>query len=181
MENPALSSPSNNFSTCSLCKKAVPKSEIFCSNCGYPSHGTADQKAFYKVQRAKKRTALNEAKQSIVWAITILGIMTFLNLVISLVIWINIADNQGGSLETAIGCGIYAILYGGLSIWSYYKPFPAILSGFILYITSILIQAIVEPATLVSGPIWKLLIITAFIKAIVSAKKHVALEKELAK
>lgn len=74
-----------------------------------------------------------------------------------------------------------ALLYLILASWADKNPFPAILTAFILYVTVILINAVIDPATIISGILWKIIFIGAFIKAIRSAQDAQTSMKELEK
>ncbi len=63
-----------------------------------------------------------------------------------------------------------AALYIGLGFWSKTRPFTAILIGFILYIALILMNAFLDPMTLVSGILWKIVIISFLVKGLQSTK-----------
>lgn len=60
-------------------------------------------------------------------------------------------------------------IFLGLAIWSYKQPFYALLSGLILYILLLGILGLLEPATLLSGIIWKGLVIIYLIYGIKTA------------
>ena len=54
---------------------------------------------------------------------------------------------------------VVAECFMGLAIWSFSKPYFAILSGLILYILIITILTLLDPITIISGIILKALII----------------------
>lgn len=70
-----------------------------------------------------------------------------------------------------------AAIFIGLGIWSYKKPYLALLIGLCVYIGLIVLFAAIEPSTLVSGIIWKLLIIFYLITGINTAKRAVDKQK----
>lgn len=76
-----------------------------------------------------------------------------------------------------IDWGIAAIFIG-IGIWSYYKPFPAFISGLVLYVLTILLVVAFDPSTILSGIIWKVIIILALVNAIKEAK-NLKLESDL--
>lgn len=67
--------------------------------------------------------------------------------------------------------GIGAVFIG-LGIWSFYKPFVALLSGLIYYIALNLHFALIEPMTLFSGLILKFIVISYLIYSIKVAKNE---------
>ena len=64
-----------------------------------------------------------------------------------------------------------AACFIGLAIWSFSKPYFAIISGLILYILLIVLLAIIEPFTIFIGSIWKIIVISYLIYAIKTAKE----------
>jgi hypothetical protein len=74
-----------------------------------------------------------------------------------------------------------SLLYLIMAAWADKNPFAAILTAFIMYATVILINAVVEPGTLFSKLLWKVVVIAAFVKAIRSAQEAQESMKELEK
>jgi hypothetical protein len=62
-----------------------------------------------------------------------------------------------------------ALIYLALAFWSDKKPFIALLSGLLLYLTLIIISAVFDPISLVKGFIWKIIIISYLGKGLYSA------------
>jgi hypothetical protein len=59
-----------------------------------------------------------------------------------------------------------------LGIYYYRNPFIMSIIALSLYILLILLYAMIEPKSLISGFIWKILIISALVSSIRSAKKY---------
>jgi len=74
-----------------------------------------------------------------------------------------------------------SLLYLIMAAWSDKNPFGAILTTFIIYITLILLNAFLDPSSLFSGWLIKILVIGAFVKAIQSAKEAQGLLADLEK
>ena len=72
-----------------------------------------------------------------------------------------------------------AVIYTALAIWSYKKPFAAIVTGFLFYVTLIVISAIDNPVSIIQGIIWKVLIISAFVYGYKGVKESEKLTQEL--
>lgn len=72
-----------------------------------------------------------------------------------------------GLLDWGIGA-----VFIGLGIWSFYKPFVALLSGLIFYIALNLLFALIEPMTLFSGLILKFIVISYLIYSIKVAQNE---------
>jgi hypothetical protein len=65
-----------------------------------------------------------------------------------------------------------ATCFMGLAIWSFSKPYFAILSGLIIYVLLVILLALIEPATIFSGIIWKIIIISYLAYATKTAKEE---------
>jgi len=79
-------------------------------------------------------------------------------------------------IPTLVASTILCIMYLLLAFWSSKKPLMALLLGLLLYLTTIIISAIVDPATIVKGLLIKIFIIAYLGKGIYSAS---SLNKEL--
>ena len=63
------------------------------------------------------------------------------------------------AIATVVIMGVLALVFWGLWFWSKYALFPAALTAFILYVSFILLDAIVDPQTLARGIIMKVIIV----------------------
>ncbi|MBL1280213.1 MAG: hypothetical protein COA33_008080 [Fluviicola sp.] len=63
-----------------------------------------------------------------------------------------------------------AAIFIGLGIWSFRKPYIALIIGLSFYIFIIALLAFADPSTILSGIIWKILIIFYLISSIKTAK-----------
>ena len=70
---------------------------------------------------------------------------------------------------TLIASGILTIVYLALAYWSQQKPLIAMVLGLLVYLTTLVINAIVDPETIYRGIILKVLIIGFLGKGINSA------------
>jgi 4-hydroxybenzoate polyprenyltransferase len=59
-----------------------------------------------------------------------------------------------------------------LVIWSFFQPYPALISGLVYYILLILLFAILDPMTIFGGIIWKILVIAFLVYSIKIAKNE---------
>jgi hypothetical protein len=78
-----------------------------------------------------------------------------------------------------IGSIIGAVIYFVLGLWSIKQPFAAILSGLLVYLTFVALNAVADPHTIYQGIIWKVLIITGFIYGFKGAKEAKSLQSDL--
>jgi hypothetical protein len=172
MEQTVISDLNQTAGTCILCNNQVKLTETFCSNCGYPQHGSIDQKNNFMEKRERNKITMAEAKEKVRSATIVLAIMSGIALVVGLFYGAN------GKSEEGVSHGISFILYGLLAWWSVHKPFPAILSGFILYLTFNIINAFEDPVTIFQGILFKVIFIVAFVKGVIAAKKAQDISKE---
>ena len=161
--------------SCLHCSSPVGIDEIFCSNCGYPQNGSEEQQSkFYRKIDAKARL-LKIVEKEVKKAKTTLVILGVLNAIAGIVYGFISED----VLSLAVS-SILAIIYFGLAIWSDKEPFSAILTGLIIYGSLILIQAVLEPISIFSGIIWKILIIALLVKGMKSGLEARRVKSELA-
>jgi hypothetical protein len=168
-----------DLSVCHHCKRTgLQEDETFCPNCGFPQRGAeAEQRRFIanfkvgKMQEENYVKAINKAR-------IILFVLAGINLVLGALLGAVMNDPA-----TIIASLFAAAIYGALGFWCKKKPFPAILTGFIVYITFIVIGALANPMSIVSGLIWKVIIISGFVYGYRGAKEaeHIKEQLELQK
>ena len=167
---------------CGSCFKSVGVNDAFCDSCGYPLKGTeADQKNFIAIRNAKE-IDLDAAREKIKKAGSVLYWISGATLVVGLLLFM-IEYVKGGDNSEAVATVIVNIILGAiylaLASWSKRKPFAAIVSGLSLYVLVIILSAIVNPVSLASGFIIKIVFIIYFVKGIKSALEAESLKKEL--
>ena len=79
---------------------------------------------------------------------------------------------SGNQLLFGIIDWIIAAIFIGLGVWSFYKPYVALISGLIFYLSLNLLFAIVDPMTIIKGIILKIIIISYLIYSIKVAKNE---------
>lgn len=166
-----------DLSVCHHCKRTnLAEDEAFCPNCGFPQRGDeSSQRRFLakfnidKMQQGEYEAAVNKARN-------ILYIVGGLNLLSGILLMA--VNNDMANLIAGI---IVALAFVGLALWSRTRPFPAILTGFIVYITLLVLGAILNPVSIVSGIIWKIAIISGFVYGYRGAKEaeHIKEQMEL--
>jgi hypothetical protein len=160
-----------DLTVCYYCKATgLTEEHNFCPNCGFPQRGEQlEMKKFLYTMSTKKRI-LSDKKSAVKKAKNILFILAGLNLVIGLFLGLIIQLN----VPVLINCIVMAIIYFSLGLWCRKHPFPAILSGFFVYIVVMVIGGIIDPHTIYKGIILKVIIISGFIygfKGVNDAKK----------
>lgn len=165
-----------DFSVCYYCDSTgLNETDKFCPNCGFPQRGTQIEmrKFFWNISNKKK--LVEEQKLNVKKARNILFILAGLNFIFGIYLGV-IAEKNIAVLITFILC---SMIYTALGLWSRKQPFPAILSGFFVYIVFIAISTITDPVSLFQGIIWKVIIISAFYYGYKGVKDSKKLEAEL--
>lgn len=159
---------------CRNCDSPISPNEIFCANCGYPENGTVEQRNKFESRIGTKKRLLTSVKKEVRKAkvtLIVLGCIAALSGLYFTFITIDLA--------LSISNCIIAIFYLGLAVWSDKQPFGAILTALILYGTLILINAAIDPSTLIRGVLWKVIIIGILIKGLNSGNEAKKVMKEL--
>ena len=176
MENTVPSLTTDSSVTCENCRAENASDKKFCSQCRYPIAGTDEEKKEFRKTIATNKILLESTEESIHKARNIIFILAFFSFVVGLIAFFAQED-----AATAVVYGFICILYLGLAAWCSKNPFGAILTAFMVYITLQLVSAFVDPASLFSGILWKIIFIGAFIRGIRSASEARGYMKELEK
>lgn len=165
-----------DFSTCYFCKSTGLKEEDkFCPNCAFPQRGLQSEMQKFVWAFRNKKSLLEDQKRAIRKSRNILFALAGLNIIFAVVFGVLIENDIATLIIQLMVGGIYL----GLGFWCMKKPFPAILSGFFVYIVFIVMNGIADPTTLYKGLLWKVIIISAFIYGYKAALQSAKLEKEL--
>ncbi|CAM1362024.1 conserved membrane hypothetical protein [Tenacibaculum sediminilitoris] len=149
---------------CSFCKEQIEKDVVFCSNCGHPENGTDKERAQFFAKRAMEKSKNIGAGEKIKSARNTLFVLCGIMIVYGFIYYF--------STKSILDLGVnffVALIYLALAFWSEKKPFIALLSGLLLYLTLIIISAIIDPTSIVKGILWKFLIISYIGKGLYSA------------
>ncbi|XLS29435.1 hypothetical protein ACJD0Z_01120 [Flavobacteriaceae bacterium M23B6Z8] len=160
-----MESTSLNQSNCRHCSAFVQLDERFCAECGYPENGTDKERSHFiakKVMNKRKGDLENKRIKSGRNLLFILSALIFL-------IGTFTAYMANGDLSIFVENTILALIYFGLGLWSSKKPFISLLLALLLYLTITLINAIVDPSTLIRGIIFKGIVIAFLGKALYAA------------
>ena len=174
--------------TCPNCKNNV-NDEQFCVSCGYPLKGEGEGE-----EEDKKRFMLNAIKikhdtekheKRIKGARVCLYILTGLAAAISLFLPSSTALQMRLDLyssdEVTIAVVVLllvAVVYLATALWSRKNAFAGLLVGLIFYATMQIIPAILEPAQIFSGIIFKILFFALLINGLTSANALRNLHKQ---
>lgn len=161
-------------STCFYCKSAPLGDEIvFCPSCGFPQRGTEKEQADFVWKKRALHRQLEEMQLKMDKAGNMLFITAGLFAVSYLIAFLQ--SNAWTLIEGGIVCGAFV----GFGFWARKNPYPAVLTGLIFLGTILLLYALVNPITIISGIIWKIAIISALIYGLKAAREAKALREEL--
>lgn len=166
----------SNPSVCYYCKSTgLTDSDKFCPNCGFPQKGNQALMKKFIWNINNKHSILADQKTAINKARNILFGLAILFALFSILLGVVVSFNLIVLITNLVVSGIYL----GLGLWSRNNPFPAILTGFFLYITLIVINAAIDPTTIYQGIIMKGFVIAGFVYGYKGVKDSAILEKEL--
>jgi|LauGreDrversion4_2_1035121.scaffolds.fasta_scaffold351883_2 uncharacterized membrane protein len=147
---------------CFHCKKTnLTEEDIYCPNCGFPQQKSEEEQKKFIVDYRKTKSAIKEEKDTINSAKRYLYIAAVVNMIPF------ISDEI---LVLIIGLSI-SLVFVVLAIWINKKPFAAILTGIIFYITLYLFFGLLDATLFISGIIWKIVIVGTLFSALNSVKK----------
>lgn len=154
---------------CENCKQpALVPGEKFCTGCGFPQGGTDDERVAFHRQARRLIADRQERDKLVGNARIILFVVAILNVVPYLL--------NGKPAVIAIGVVISA-LFAGMGVWAKYRPFPAILTAFILFILLNVLSAIRDPASIASGILMKVITISGLLYALRSMQRVAAADR----
>ncbi len=161
---------------CYYCNSSpLDVSVMYCPSCGFPQRGAEDeQKKFITDKRVmliklesmrdqvrKARNMLFLASGGYALGYLMAGVMGRIDAMML--------------IEGVIICGAFV----GLGLWANKKPYPAVLTGLIVFISLIAIAAFVNPLTIVSGIILKVIVLSGLIYGLKAANDAKHAEEEL--
>ena len=162
---------------CSVCKNRAfnPKTGIICNitmkvaDFEYKCDNFIENEKEAELVDQKKEALKGEVNKSINQGRIALFVLAGIYIVVGFLesFYIDFHNIVFGIIDWGV-----AVCFLGLAIWSFSKPYFALLSGLILYLLIIVILALIDPVTIFSGIIWKVLIITYLIYATKTAKEE---------
>jgi hypothetical protein len=171
-----LAVPQPETITCENCQSVSPADLKFCPKCSYPINGTEQDKSFFRGRITSRQALLRDTEKKIKSGRNTILILAGLVFLQGMILGFG-ADDFAGMIVNVI----ISLLYLILAAWATKNPFGAILTAGIVYVTLIVVNALVEPTTIMSGIILKIIIIGAFVKGIRSAHDAQTVMRELEK
>lgn len=150
---------------CSFCDTAMEENQAFCVSCGFPEKGTKQEQSKFHADRILNMRKSSEARGGITSARNILFIIAALKMLWGVVFFFLLDKDS----EVLITYTILAIIYLVLGYWSQKKPLVALILGLLVYITIIVLGVILDPTTIFSAVIIRILVIVYLAKGIHAA------------
>lgn len=167
--------PSQNV-RCENCSTENSSDKKFCSQCSFPIGGTEDEQRSFRLLVSSRKRLLSDAEDKIKSARYTIYILAGIFFLVG-----GIAGLANDDIPTLIVNFCLCVLYLIFAAWCTKNPFGAILTAFIVYVTILVVNFFVDPATIFGGIIIKIFVIAAFIKGIRSAQEGQGYLKELEK
>jgi hypothetical protein len=161
---------------CENCKAEHNSSRKFCPDCSFPIQGSDEEKIRFRLILSSRKRLLSDAQDKIKSAKMMIYVAAAVFFISGLVMYFINND-----LPTLLVNLVVSLVYLILAAWSQKNAFGAILTAFIIYATIQIVNAFMDPATILSGIIIKILLIAAFVKGIRSAMEAKGYMKELEK
>lgn len=155
---------------CPNCSSTFDHDLSNCSKCGYPFSGTESERASFIAQQVIKVGDIDDAKKSVKNAKTILFVIGIINIASAFFLGKDIV-----SIGFGIIIGIIFIVFGFLVDKN---PFRYLIIPLILLLMFYLIDAVIEPMSLVRGILWKIMYVTALVYGIVRVKRAEKIKSE---
>ena len=164
---------------CKNCQKQVHPTERYCTDCGFPMNASEEEENQFYYKLGAKKLQLQELDRKIKNAKTTLWVIAGLTFLGGLLMYFMLQDSHENALVILITNTIVALLFLGLAELAKQKPFIALLSALILYVTLFLYGVVVEEMSPMSGIIIRIIIVVYLIKGINSASEAEKIKKEI--
>lgn len=158
---------------CPNCKQEV-ELDAFCAYCGFPIQGTEKEQNNFYYRVELKKDILKESTKKVKNVVTMLYIIAGLHIVIGL---FYLTDEN--LFTDSVLNFIAAILFLACSVWVKKQALIGVLAAFALWILLQLSVVLIDPAMIFSGILWKIIIISVFIKGISSARDYIKFKEQL--
>jgi hypothetical protein len=166
-----------NEGLCNSCYRPFVTTDTYCNNCGFPFHGTKEEKDHHIANRTIKEIDLTDLKRSVesacnslFWIAGVIGLST---------IFIFFTASEDDRFALLIMNVILIGAFLSFGVLGKTKPTTAMISGLSLYIIIQILNLIADPATIFSGIIFKIGIIFYLIKGIRAVLEADKIKKEL--
>lgn len=170
--------PTTVSSDCPHCHNQVPEADTFCQQCGYPVRGTEEQINEFNYQIGYKQMQLDDSHTGVRKGRNSLYVVAGIFALYGL-IYYAMNDQAQDAIALLVTNIVLAVVFLMLGYWSMKKPIAALISGLSLFVAIHLLNAIVDPMTLVQGILIKVLVIVYLVRALQSAFEAQKISKGL--
>ena len=177
METPDLTTTPIATLRCETCYKDVSIDDAFCQSCGYPLKGTDQEQKDFRLQHDFRNIDLFAYDGKVKKAANALYYLSGIFVVSGLIIYLTNKDAEN-AMAVLITNLILAMIFLALGGYSKKKPLACIISGLCLYAIIVILNAIVDPITIVSGIFFKIIVIGFLINGLKSALEIEKIKKE---
>lgn len=167
-----------NVNLCNCCSVKYEALDAFCNSCGFPLQGTKQEQDFYISERNVKEIELIDLDEKVETARKSLYWISGLTLFSLVFVAFKPAPDEDISF-TVVTTIVLAAAFLGLAVWGKTRTSTALISGLSLYLIIHILNALVDPRTIISGIIVKVIIIGYLIKGIKSVIEREKIKKEL--
>jgi hypothetical protein len=164
----------DSFAVCEHCNSINGPLSKYCSQCSFPIRGSEEEKASFQLTVSSRRRFFDDAMGKIKSARSAIFGLAALFFIFGLFMGFGMGD-YATMIVNLVLCVIYLVL----AAWCNQNPFGALLTAFIIYLTLIVINMLIDPATLFQGIIIKIVIIAWLAKGIRSAHEAKGYLREL--
>jgi hypothetical protein len=91
-------------------------------------------------------------------------------------ILLGIAGQPGYEIEVGLQV-VLGLVFAGLAFWTKYKPYAALMTALVIYVGIFLLSAILEPSSIISGLLIKIVIVVLLIRGISNARDAEEMKK----
>jgi hypothetical protein len=176
MEN-SLSAPAQSLERCDACFTDVATDDVYCPNCGYPVKGTEQEQKDFRLNHDFQNIDLFHFNDKVRKAGNVLYYLSGI-FVVSGMIFYFLKKDSPDAIATLITNLILAMLFLALGGYSRKKPLACIISGLCLYAIILVLDAIVDPVSIVRGIFLKIVIVGLLVKGLKSAIEIEKIRKE---
>lgn len=171
-------SQSENSVHCAVCLASLSILDSTCNTCGYPAAGTIAEQQTFIALRNNSLLDLTEHDKKIKTAGIYLKVIGGFTALSGFITYFTRSFQDEGMADLTINI-ILAVIYFSLGFWSKKKPMVAIVTGFTIYVLVFLLNLLIDPMAALSGIIFKIIIVVAFIQSIKAIKEANKIKKEL--
>ncbi len=155
----------NNESNCEYCSEAIIGKPEKCTACGFPLSGSPEEKTTFKNLQKTLSIDAHLAPKRIKQATDTLYIVAVIQILFTLFFYF-----RDDSLIDLVAGSVLFLIYLILGFWSQTKPYPALILALIVYLFPVLISTLLDPSTIFSRIIFKIVIFIFLARGINSAR-----------